>query len=66
MQSLLVFFFLSRRSRQELHTTNGLSGSNLAHESKEQSVAFVSISSADGKNPDLKRHFYIYYLALWA
>lgn len=54
------------RSRQELHPTNGPSGSNLVCKLKEQSVAPVSISSADGKNPDLKRHFHIYYLELWA
>lgn len=48
-------------SRQELHPTHGPRGSNLAHKSKEQPVAFVSFSSGDGKNPELKRHFYIYY-----
>lgn len=46
------------RKRQELHLTNMPSRSNLAHKSKEQ--------SADGKNPDLKRHFYVHYLAVQA
>jgi len=55
-----------RKKQTELRPTNGLSASSSAHKSKEQSVAFISISSAYGKDSDLKTHFHIYYLALWA